>query len=477
VDHGTIVALMVAQVFDSRTHAAAVERLRASYRAIPTGQTVRLAKPTSNLFRPRTRQQVAGLDVSGLDGVIEVNAAQRWADVQGVCTYEHLVEATLAHGLMPLVVPQLKTITLGGAVTGLGIESSSFRNGLPHESVIEMDILTGAGEIVTAMPDGEHADLFAAFPNSYGSLGYAVRLRIELEPVRPYVALRHVRFADLDAVADAISSICANHSWEGEPVDFLDGVVFADDEAYLTLGRWCDEVASAGLLSASDYTGQHIYYRSLRERSRDVLTVHDYLWRWDTDWFWCSRAFGAQNATLRKIWPAKWRRSDFYYRIVGLENRFGLKSRIDKARGEPDKERVVQDVEIPVEHTADFVRWFSAQVGMSPVWLCPLKLRDRDDAPLRGWPLYPLQPGQLYVNIGFWGQVAIQPGRKDGDVNRAIEQAVTDRHGHKSLYSDAYYDEDVFAAMYGGDVYQQVKAKYDPDHRLTGLYEKAVGRR
>ena len=45
-----------------------------------------------------------------------------------------------------------------------------------------MDILTGAGEIVTASPH-ENADLFRAFPNSYGTLGYAVRLRIELEPV------------------------------------------------------------------------------------------------------------------------------------------------------------------------------------------------------------------------------------------------------------------------------------------------------
>ena len=87
---------------------------------------------------------------------------------------------------MPLVVPQLKTITLGGAVTGLGIESSSFRNGLPHESVLELDVLTGAGELVTASRT-ENADLFRAFPNSYGSLGYAVRLRIELEPVTPFV--------------------------------------------------------------------------------------------------------------------------------------------------------------------------------------------------------------------------------------------------------------------------------------------------
>lgn len=460
------------------SHAAAVERLRASYAAIPAGQTVRLAKRTSNLFRPRTRQPVAGLDVSGLDGVIEVNAAEQWADVQGVCTYETLVDATLAHGLMPLVVPQLKTITLGGAVTGLGIESSSFRNGLPHESVIELDILTGDGQLVTARPDNEHAELFAAFPNSYGSLGYAVRLRIELEPVHAFVALRHVRFADLDAMTDAIGMVVAERSWDGEQVDFLDGVVFSDDESYLTLGRWTDDIASSGLLQPSDYTGQQIFYRSLRERSRDVLTVRDYIWRWDTDWFWCSGAFGAQNPRVRRLWPARYRRSDFYYRIVGLENRFQVKARIDRARGDLPKERVVQDVEIPLDRTAAFLRWFSANVAMTPVWLCPLRLRETDGvASARTWPLYPLRPGQVYVNVGFWGLVAIQPGRADGDVNRDIERTVAEHGGHKSLYSDAYYDEDAFAAMYGGSTYEQVKKRYDPDQRLTGMFEKAVGRR
>ena len=70
--------------------------------------------------------------------------------VGGMTTYEDLADATLPHGLMPLVVPQLKTITLGGAVTGLGIESTSLRNGLPHESVLAMEILTGDGRVVTA---------------------------------------------------------------------------------------------------------------------------------------------------------------------------------------------------------------------------------------------------------------------------------------------------------------------------------------
>ncbi len=469
---------MVSADSDVTTHAAAVERLRASYAAIPAGHSVRLAKRTSNLFRTRSRRPVAGLDVSGLGNVISIDPVARTADVQGMCTYEHLIEATLPEGLMPLVVPQLKTITLGGAVSGLGIESASFRNGLPHESVVEMDVLTGDGRIVTASPDGDHPDLFWAFPNSYGSLGYAVRLRIALEPVQPYVALRHVHFTDLDQLATAVSTISAERSWEGEAVDFLDGVMFGVDEAYLSLGRWVSDVDESGLLSTSDYTGEQIYYRSLRERTRDVLTVHDYLWRWDTDWFWCSGAFGAQQPLVRRLWPAKWRRSDVYHRLVGLENRFHPVAGIDRMRGRPAQERVVQDVEIPVERTADFLRWFVDHVELTPVWLCPLKLREpAGPQSAQQWPLYPLHPGQVYVNVGFWGQVPIRPGRVDGDLNRMVEAAVADHGGHKSLYSDAYYDEESFAAIYGGPTYEQTKKNYDPDQRLTGLYEKAVGRR
>jgi FAD/FMN-containing dehydrogenase len=411
--------------------------------------------------------------LSRLDGVISVDEAARTAEVQGMCTYERLVAATLPHGLMPLVVPQLKTITLGGAVSGLGIESSSFRNGLPHESVLEMDVLTGDGALVTCAPDGPHEDLFAAFPNSYGSLGYAVRLRIELEPVAPYVALRHLRFGDVDELADATARVCRDRAWEDRQVDFVDGVVFEPGEAYLTLASWARTPAEAGFLTPSDYTGQQIYYRSIRERSRDVLSVHDYLWRWDADWFWCSRAFGAQHPVIRRVWPGRWRRSDVYHRLVGLENRFGVQTGVRRLLGKPALERVIQDVEIPVERTAGFLRWFEANVGMRPVWLCPIALRDQG-AGAREWPLYPLTPGRLYVNVGFWGAMPIQPDRADGHLNRLVEQAVADHDGHKSLYSDVFYDEETFNSLYGGKSYAAVKDDYDPGRRLTGMYQKVV---
>ena len=446
-----------------RSHRDAVQRLQASYREIPAGSPVRLAKPTSNLFRSRAAAS-PGLDVSGLTGVLEVDPASRTAEVAGMCTYEDLVAATLPHGLTPLVVPQLRTITLGGAVSGLGIEAASFRNGLPHESVLELDVLTGAGEVVTATPGDE---LFAGFPNSYGTLGYATRLRIELEPVRSHVALRHVRFDDLDELSAAVDRIMATREWDGEDVDYLDGVMFSAAESYLTLGRRTDSDGPA-----SDYTGMQIYYRSIQQRRRDVLTTSDYLWRWDTDWFWCSGGLGAQHPVIRQLWPARLRRSDVYWKIVALANRFDLENRFEVWRGRPRRERVIQDVEIPLQRTAEFLRWFVAHVPIEPVWLCPLRLRGE-----RSWPLYPLAPGRDYVNVGFWSSVPIPPGGTDSDTNRAIEHQVDAVGGHKSLYSDSFYPRAEFDARYGGEHYAVLKHRYDPDRRLLDLYAKAVRRR
>jgi FAD/FMN-containing dehydrogenase len=443
-------------------HAAVVDRVRAAYRLLPPGSTVRLAKRSSNLFRSRERAD-SGLDVSGLDGVISIDPGRQVADVQGMCTYETLVDATLAHGLMPLVVPQLRTITLGGAVSGLGVESSSLRNGLPHESVLEMDILTGTGEVVTANAS-EHPDLFTAFPNSYGSLGYAVRLRIALEPVHPFVALRHVRFSRVGDLLDGVGQIARDGEWEGSPVAFVDGVVFNPGECYLSLGSWTE------VGPGSDYTRGRIYYRSIPERSEDRLSVRDYLWRWDTDWFWCSSAFGLEHPLVRRLWPRRYRRSDIYHRIVAFENRHGYAAKLDRRRGKPPRERVVQDVELPLERTGEFLEWFAGHVGMSPVWLCPLRTH-------RGWPLYPLEPGRIYVNVGFWGSVPIARGRSAGEVNRAIERVVGKLGGHKSLYSDVYYEPDEFDALYGGSTLRTVRARYDPQGRLATLYDKVGGRR
>jgi FAD/FMN-containing dehydrogenase len=450
------------------TYAERVARLQADYAAIPAGSPVRLAKRTSNLFRARAGAKTPGLDVKAFDGVLSVDPAGRTADVLGMTTYEHLVDATLPHGLMPLVVPQLKTITLGGAVTGLGIESSSFRNGFPHEGVLEMDVLTGDGRIVTATADGADSALYYGFPNSYGTLGYSLRLKIRLQPVRPYVQLTHLRFDDPAEFVAKLGEVSESGELDGERVDFVDGTVFSDREHYLSVGVFVDDAPYV-----SDYTGTKIYYRSIQNRRRDYLTVRDYIWRWDTDWFWCSRALGVQSPRVRPLIPKKYLRSDVYAKVIGFERRHGVAARVDAWRGRGPREVVVQDIEVPVERTAEFLEFFHREVGIEPIWVCPVRQSVKDAV----WDLYSFDPDVMYVNVGFWSSVELRPGEVDGDRNRLIERVVAELGGRKSLYSTAFYDEDTFWATYNGPAYRVLKKTYDPDSRLADLYDKVVRQR
>ena len=184
-----------------------IDTLLASYRAIPPSATVRLAKRTSNLFRQRHADDAPGLDVCGLAGVLSIDVA----GLHRRCRRDvHLRGPGGGH-------PAVRPGAAGGAATEDHHRrrrrhrrrhrvDSSFRSGLVFDDIVEMDVLTGAGEIVTATPDGEHADLFFGFANSYGTLGYATRLRVRLEPVKPFVALRHLRSRRLAGPAGTPSS-------------------------------------------------------------------------------------------------------------------------------------------------------------------------------------------------------------------------------------------------------------------------------
>jgi FAD/FMN-containing dehydrogenase len=129
---------------------------------------------------------------------------------------------------------------------------------------------------------------------------------------------------------------------------------------------------------------------------------------------------------------------------------------------------VIQDVELPVERLVEFLDAFHADIGITPVWLCPLRLRSAQP-----WPLYPMRPGELYVNVGFWSAVPQRPGDPEAH-NRRIEELVAELGGHKSLYSTVHYSEAEFWKHYNGPAYRALKQRYDPDGRLPDLYHKVA---
>ena len=419
---------------------------------------VRLAKDTSNLFRDRAEAERARLDVRGFRNVLSADREVGCFDAEGMTPYGDLVAALLAKGVMPAVVPQLKSITIGGAVAGVGIESSSFRYGLVHETIEEMDILAGDGRVVTAAPDNEHRDLFFGFPNSYGTLGYALRVKGRALPVKRFVRLEHVHHDDPTRFFGNLAAVCASTA------DFVDGVVFGPREMALTVGRFVDEAPYA-----SDYTFENVYWRSIAEREEDFLSTADYLWRWDTDWFWCSKNLYAQNPLVRRLLGRGRLNSVFYAKVMRWNSRVGLTRLRDRLLG-LHPESVIQDVDIPIERAGDFLAFLLDEIGILPIWICPIRMHRRDAR----FPLYPLDPAVLYVNFGFWDTVRTREAHSAGHFNRLVERKVGELGGIKSLYSDSYFERDVFWSIYDREAYAALKARYDPRGRFPDLYEKTV---
>jgi FAD/FMN-containing dehydrogenase len=444
VDHAARVALAAAQL-----HAAA-----------PAAGSIKLDKRTSNLFRDRRPSGGHRLDLASLDHVLEADTQAGWVDVEGMTRYEDLVAWTLPRGVMPAVVPQLKTITAGGAAAGVGIEATSFRHGLVHDTLSELEVLLPGGEVVLCTPDNEHRDLFFGFPNSYGTLGYALRLRLATLPVQPYVRIEHRVSRDGAEYFGELARCCQGDA------DFVDGVVFGPGELVITSGRFAAQAPWR-----SDYSFEKIYYQSLRSRAEDYLGTADYIWRWDTDWFWCSKNFGAQRPWVRRLLGRERLNSRTYTRWMRWNARWQLTQRLDQLRGRY-RESVIQDVDIPLPRAAEFLAFLLREIAILPIWICPL----RGALPGRHFPLYPLEGAPLYVNFGFWDVIESQQPFEAGHFNRLVEREAIRLGGIKSLYSDSFFTPGEFAQAYDQLTYRHLKARYDPRGRAPDLYDKCVRR-
>ena len=250
-------------------------------------------------------------------------------------------------------------------------------------------------------------------------------------------------------------------------LDFLDGVVFAPDEIYLTLGRFIDRAPQA-----SDYTFENIYYQSIRERREDFLTIRDYLWRWDTDWFWCSKNFGAQHPLVRRLLGRERLNSITWQRIMRWNSRWGVTRALDRLRGR-HPETVIQDVDIPLDRAAEFLAFMHREIGILPIWLCPIR------APRHRRAVHALSAARRrrstsILASGMSSRDRVQ--RPPGHRNRMIEERVRALGGLKSLYSDSYYTEDEFWSVFDRRAYAALKARYDPRGALPDLYAKCVQR-
>jgi FAD/FMN-containing dehydrogenase len=430
------------------------QRLTESLRVSAGG--VRLGKRTSsNLFRYEPRRSGGRrVDLSGFNRVLHVDPASRTLEVEGLATFESIVDQTLPHGLVPLITPELKHITIGGAIVGIGIESNCYRHGFVHDGLLEAEVLLPDGRILSCGPDRE-PDLFHALPNSYGTLGYILRAKMRLMPALPYVHLHTTRFDDLDAYLQAMRA-----ATERTDVDFVEGTFYSASNLFLTVSRFADKPPRV-----DDILRKNIFYR-LIEREPDVyLATKDYLFRYDPDWFWNVPETPAYNL-FRRFAPAAMRNSGFYKRYIDAKTR--LLARLAPHRSEVE-EPLIQDWEVPWEHAAELTRFALREVDLGgKPWIVTAIRTPASPT------LYPIKAGTLYYNLGCYCQVKKPAGRDAYHYTRIMDRKCFELGGIKMLYSSTFLSKAEFARLYNGADYERLKTRYDPAGRQRQLFEKCV---
>jgi len=413
----------------------------------------------SNRFRYSKHNSVAatGISLSDFDQILSIDPTSRTLDVEGLATYESIVDATLPYGFLPTVSPELKHITVGGATVGIGIESTCFRHGFVHDGLLQAEVLLPDRSIVTCTADNAHSDLFHALPNSYGTLGYILRARIRLIPATPYVQLLVTHFSDASAFLDAMKV-----ATEGAEADFIEGLFFSHDSFYLMTAHFVDTVPYIDDILRTD-----IFYKLAQEKDKIYLTTKDYIFRYDPEWFW-NIPDGPLYSAFRKYAPKRFRNSSFYTKYSqAKEASFKNLLRHDRTK---KTEPLIQDWQVPWPEGKALLDFALQEVdlGGRPWAAVPIRTPSSPT-------LYPIKSDVLYFNLGCYTQVHRRPDKEDFYSTKILDRKCFELGGIKMLYSSTFLSKEEFNGIYNGEEYARLKSKYDPKQNAYGLYDKAVG--
>jgi cytokinin dehydrogenase len=103
---------------------------------------------------------------------VEASSGELWVDV---------LQATLKEGLAPNSWTDYLHVTVGGTLSNVGVGGQTFRHGPQISSVLQLEVVTGKGQIVTCSATKQPELFFAVF-GGLGQFGIITKARILLVP-------------------------------------------------------------------------------------------------------------------------------------------------------------------------------------------------------------------------------------------------------------------------------------------------------
>jgi hypothetical protein len=426
------------------THEQKINRIVKQLKERKSTRPVSLKKKSVSHEVPKPsdkRHSDEKIDLSDLNEILHIDTEKQICIAEPGVTFVGLVTATMKYSLVPVIVPELKTITIGGAVAGCSIESMSYKHGGFHDTCLEYEIITAKGDVLVCTPDNENNLLFQMVHGTFGTLGIISKLKFKLIPAKPFVKVTYEKYDNIDDYKSAIWE-----HYENRVVDFMDGIIHSPTEYVLSVANFVDEAPYAHI-----YNWMRIYYLSTKKRKEDYLKTPDYFFRYDK---------GVTN-----VHPKSFLGRLFFGKFINSTRTLKL---VEKFRWliPSDKIPITVDVFIPFSEVSNFMEWYKQEVNHFPLWCVPYKLV-REYEWVSADFLNKIKD-KLILDLAIYGM------KKKGDKNyyKIIEDELMQIGGIKTLISSNYYSESDFWKIWNRENYDKVKGKTDPNNIFRNLYTK-----
>lgn len=145
--------------------------------------------------------------------VLHVDEANATVDVEGGVVWRDLVHHLKRWNLCPRVLTNNLGVTIGGTLSVAGIGVASFKYGSQGDNVLELDVVTGDGELRTCTPDSD-PDLFWSVIAGLGQVGIITRARLQLRKFKPMTRTYYLLYDDAKKFMDDAARTMDDGRWD-----------------------------------------------------------------------------------------------------------------------------------------------------------------------------------------------------------------------------------------------------------------------
>lgn len=146
------------------------------------------------------------LDMTSLDQVRSIDESTGMVVCQAGLKWRALVERLLALGLSPPVLTNNLDVTVGGTLSTAGLGVSSWRYGTQADNCLELEVVTGSGEVVRCSST-HNQELFNAVRAGVGQFGAITEATLKLRRHQPRFRSFYLLYDDFGALLDDLKTL------------------------------------------------------------------------------------------------------------------------------------------------------------------------------------------------------------------------------------------------------------------------------